>query len=363
MPQSSQLQSSQPQSSQPQSSQPQSSQPPLAREQLDTIVAPTNRPQRMILMGTGPFAVPSFDALRNAGHEIALVVTKPQPPVRSRKGPPPSPVRSWAETHGLEIFDPPSINDDDAVARLRRVDASLMVVCDYGQILKPTALESAKLGGINLHGSLLPKYRGAAPVQWSLLSGDQVTGVSVIHMTPRLDGGPIIATRQTPIGKEETAGELEERLARLGVGATLEAVELLTQWDGVTEIGERQDPSKVTKAPRLNKSDAEIDWGRTASEIDCHVRGMQPWPIAFTHFPLGDEKPPIRLAIKQIEILDTPTGDRCPGEIIDGDGFQVATTDRIIAIRRLQPSGKREMSGTDFLRGHHPSPGARLFSQ
>ena len=205
------------------------------------------RPQRLIVMGTGPFAVPAFEALRAAGHEIALVVTKRQPPVKSRKGPPPSPVRSWAEDHGLEVFDPDSINDEAAVNRIRGVAASLLVVCDYGQILKPAALESATLGGINLHGSLLPKYRGAAPVQWSLLSGDEVTGVSVIHMTPRLDGGPIVTTRQTAIDDKETAGELEARLAIIGAEATLEAIDRLGQWDGESVIGAVQDSTKVTR--------------------------------------------------------------------------------------------------------------------
>ena len=332
-------------------------------EERESAIADSARPQRLVLMGTGPFAVPSFDALRMAGHEIALVVTRPQPPVKSRKGPPPSPVRTWAEEHGLEIFDPQSINTDAAVDRVSSAGASLLVVCDYGQILKPSALESATLGGINLHGSLLPAYRGAAPVQWSLLSGDSVTGVSVIHMTPRLDGGPIISTRETPIGDQETSGQLEDRLSHLGVEATLEAVEFLTQWNGQSEIGARQDPTKVSKAPRLNKSDGEIDWGRTAREIDCHVRGMQPWPVAFTHFPVGSEKPPLRLMIKEIKVLGTPSGDHHPGEVVGGDGFLVATADLVVEIKRLQPSGKREMKATDFLRGHQPSPGSRLFSK
>lgn len=321
---------------------------------------------RLILMGTGPFAVPSFEALREAGHEIILVVTKPQPPVKSRRGPPPAPVRTWAETHGLEIYDPDSINTDDAVARVSQAEADLLIVCDYGQILKPSALAAARLGGINLHGSLLPKYRGAAPVQWSLLNGDEVTGVSVIHMTPKLDGGPIITTRQTPIRDDETAGELEERLSQIGVEATIDALEQLADWDGESEIGALQDMSLVTKAPRLNKADGEIDWGRSAREIDCHVRGMQPWPIAFTHYPL-DEKPPIRLAIKGIRMTDQPIGDHFPGEIVavsadSPPAFLVATADQVIEITRLQPAGKKEMDGVDFLRGHRPVAGTKLFA-
>ncbi len=313
-------------------------------------------PLRLILMGTGPFAVPSFEALRAAEHEIALVVTRPMPPVKSRKGAPPSPVRYWAEDHGLPLYDPPSINDDAAVARLVQQHASLLVVCDYGQILKPAALGSARLGGINLHGSLLPAYRGAAPVQWALLRGDEVTGVSVIHMTPRLDGGPILTTRETSILKHETAGQLEQRLATLGVDATLEAVDLLRSWDGETTIGKQQDPSLVSKAPRLKKSDGEIDWSRPASEIDCHVRGMQPWPIAFTHFTVHPDKPPVRLAIKQIRITTGASGGHRPGELVDGDEFLMATGDNLVEIMQLQPAGKREMTGKEFLRGHQVKP-------
>lgn len=317
-------------------------------------------PLRLVLMGTGPFAVPSFEALRLAGHEIALVVTRPTRVVKSRKGPPPAPVRDWAESHGLEVFAPDSINEAEAVAHLAGKQSQLLVVCDYGQILKPEALETATLGGINLHGSLLPKYRGAAPVQCALLSGDRETGVSIIHMTPRLDGGPVITRRETEINEHETAGELEERLALLGVAATREAVEMLSQWDGESAIGDVQDAEAITKAPRLKKSDAEIDWDRPARLVDCHVRGMQPWPIAYTHFKPGESKPAIRLAIKKIKVLNELVGSYAAGEILPRDEFVVATSDSLIEIEKLQPAGKREMAGVEFLRGHNPAAGTTL---
>ena len=320
----------------------------------------TESPQRLVLMGTGPFAVPSFNALRIAGHEILLVVTKPQPPVKSRKGPPPSPVRTWAEENGLPVYDPLSINVPEAVERVSGCSADLMVVCDYGQILKPAALATTKLGGINLHGSLLPAYRGAAPVQRALLSGDRITGVSVIHMTPKLDGGPVVGVRETEITDSETAGELEDRLSLIGVEATLEAVDLLGSWDGESSIGEAQDQSKVSKAARLSKAEAEVEWTRTIREIDCHVRGMQPWPTAFTHLSVREGKPPIRLAIKEVKASDVPAGISRPGEIVAGDGFLVAVADGVLEICRLQPAGKREMAGIDFLRGHNPPAGTKL---
>ena len=315
---------------------------------------------RLILMGTGPFAVPSFDALLKAGHDITMVVTKPQPPVKSRKGPPPSPVRIWAEENGLPIFDPQTINKRDAIERITASSSDLLVVCDYGHILKPDALAASKLGGINLHGSLLPAYRGAAPVQRALLNGEAITGVTVIHMTPKLDGGPILCTRQTEITSTETAGELEERLSKIGVEATIQAVAMLSRWDGESTIGDLQDSSRVSKAPRLSKAEAEIDWSRSGREIDCHVRGMQPWPVAYTFIKPNPSKPAIRLAIKQIAPTDLPIGDHGPGEVVHGDGFLVSTGDGVIEIKRLQPAGKREMDAIEFLRGHKPAPGMRL---
>lgn len=318
-------------------------------------------PLRLILMGTGPFAVPSFDALLTAGHEVLLVVTRPQPPVRSRKGPPPSPVRSWAEQKQLTIYDPPSINDAEAVQKISSAGADLLVVCDYGQILKPEALAAAPLGGINLHGSLLPAYRGAAPVQRALLSGDAVTGVSVIHMTPKLDGGPILAIRETTIDDAETAGELEQRLALIGVDAVTEAVDQLCQWDGQAKIGVVQDASKVSRAPRLSKAEGQIDWTRTTREIDCHVRGMQPWPVAFTFLKLDGSKPAVRLAIKSTCTTELSAAAASPGEVIQDDGFFVATGDGVIEIKTLQPAGKREMDAKEFLRGH-AIPGGTVLS-
>lgn len=314
-------------------------------------------------MGTGPFAVPSFEALRADGHEIAAVFTKPAAEVKSRKGAPPAPVREWAESANLNLHDPVSINEPDAVKSVTDLDSDLLVVCDYGHILRPPALSAARLGGINLHGSLLPAYRGAAPVQRALLQGDEVTGVSVIHMTPRLDGGPILCTRQTKIDDLETAGELEVRLSQIGVDATREAVALLSTWDGQSSIGSNQDPEKVTKAPRLSKSEGEIDWSESARIVDCKVRGMQPWPIAFSHLRVREGKPPLRLAIKAVRRTNQSSGGHHPGEVVEGDGMFVACGDHVVEIVRIQPAGKREMSGIEFLRGHQIKPGIRFESK
>ena len=327
----------------------------------------TTRPQRLILMGTGPFAVPAFEALRDAGHEIALVVTRPAAVVKSRKGPPPSPVRDLAARYGYAVFDPPSINTPDSIAKLSAQRASLLVVCDYGQILSSDALATTPLGGINLHGSLLPAYRGAAPVQWAVLNGDLVAGVSIIHMTPRLDGGPVLDTAQIPIEADDTAGTLEAKLARLGVEPTLKSVELLAAWDRNSPIGNPQDKNLVSRAPRLSKASGQIDWTRSAIEIDRHVRGMQPWPGAFTDIKVSPERPPLRLAIRAVTVIDQiAPATQLPGTLIDDCALCVITgppeSPGVIRIDRLQAAGRSEVSGEDFIRGHRIAAGARFGS-
>ncbi|WP_461508383.1 methionyl-tRNA formyltransferase [Rhodopirellula baltica] len=324
---------------------------------------------RYVLMGTGPFAVPSFEAIRqqmdSTGDQIARVFVRPLPPVKSRGGPPPQPVREWAESHDLPVEAPASINDPETIASLTALNADLLVVCDYGQILKPDALQSARLGGINLHGSLLPAYRGAAPVQRALLSGDRETGVSVIHMTPRLDGGPIVASRITPIRDDETSGELEVRLSDIGVDATLEAIGLLRTIESLDShgpLGEPQDPAKVSKAPRLSKAEAQIDWSATGSEIDCLVRGMQPWPVAFTHTVVNENKPPLRVAIREIRTETSAADASNIGRVMEHEGLAIGCGDGQVVIERLQPAGKKEMSGLDFKRGHRLTAGQQLIA-
>jgi methionyl-tRNA formyltransferase len=329
--------------------------------------APPRALLNLILMGTGPFAVPAFEALCDAGHQIPLVITRPQRAVRSRSGPPPSPVREFARRRGLSVDDPQSINAPEAIQKLATIGADLLVVCDYGQILSDEALSQGRLGGINLHGSLLPAYRGAAPVQWAILQGEKVTGVSVIHMTPRLDGGPILASAATPIDQAETAGQLEHRLAQLGVAPTLAAVGLLARWDGSSPIGQPQDASTVSRAPRLSKASGRIDWRWPAEKIDRHVRGMQPWPGAFTEVQVWPSRPPLRLAIIQVRIVAqaepasaAQQAGAAPGTLLSDAALQVATGQGVIQIDRLQVAGKNEVSGEQFLRGYRLAAGTLL---
>jgi methionyl-tRNA formyltransferase len=315
----------------------------------------------MVMMGTGPFAVPTFEALLESPHQVLALVTRPDRPVhgKPKADAPRNPMREVAERRGIEVFAPESINADEARGRLAGWQADLFVVCDYGQILSRETLSLALLGGINLHGSLLPKYRGAAPIQWAVYQGETETGVSVIHMTPRLDAGPVLVQRALAILPDETAGQLEPRLAALGPDAVLEAIARLAAGD---TSGIPQDAALATKASRLKKTDGLIDWSRTAEQIRNQIRAMDPWPKAFT-FWLGPDGPAVRLIVEAVTI-EPETPSVAPGTIVAADAaagtLRVACGTGALRIVRLQPAGKRLMSAGEFLRGHPAQPGQRF---
>lgn len=315
---------------------------------------------RILMMGTGPFAVPTFRALLDSPHEVLALVTRPTPPAKGREKASLNPMRDLAEERRLEVYAPDSINTDEAAARLQEWNADLFVVCDYGQILSRAALGLAPLGGINLHASLLPKYRGAAPINWAILNGEAETGITVIHMTPRLDGGPCLVVRSTPIGYEETAPELERRLSEMGVTAVLAAIDKLAGWDRVSPLGNLQPKALVTKAPRLAKTDGLIDWTKPATFIQRQVRALKPWPTTFTHWqrPQGE---PLRVIVDHVVVLPESAGAE-PGTVVVSDGKQLimATGEGRIAIDLLQPAGKRVLKIEEFLRGYPVKVGERF---
>ncbi len=314
-------------------------------------------------MGTGPFAVPTFESLITSEHNVVVLVTRPQPPVRTRSKPPANPMRDAAGKHAIEVIAPDDVNSEGARTQLAALRPDLFVVCDYGQILSPETLAITPLGGINLHGSLLPKYRGAAPVQWSVWKGDTETGVAVIHMTPQLDGGPCLITRSTSIGNDETAEQLEPRLSQLGVEPVHESIRMLETWDRTSLIGVSQDQSLASRAPRLKKSDGNIDWHQTAAQIRNQIRALKPWPGSFTQWQRREGQP-MRLIVDQVSLAIASSADATPGTIIqiDDTGLQVATGDGVLLIRTLQPAGKRVMDAAAFLRGHSVNVGDLLGS-
>jgi methionyl-tRNA formyltransferase len=315
---------------------------------------------RLVMMGTGPFAVPTFRALLASPHEVLGLITRPDRPAHRREKTPVNPMREMARQQGLIVFEPPSINSPEAQAQLRHWAADLFVVCDYGQILSRETLALARLGGINLHASLLPKYRGAAPINWAIYHGETETGVTVIHMTPQLDAGPCLVQLRTAIGPDETAPELEARLAELGTGAVLEAIGMLARGEGAA--GMAQESTVATKAPRLKKEDGLVDWSRSAAEIVNQVRALKPWPTTYIFWRPPNQEP-IRLILDKVRIL--PIGfvaQSQPGHIVgaDNDTLSVACGQGTLAIEKIQPAGKRAMTAGEFLRGHTLRPGDRL---
>jgi len=311
------------------------------------------------MTGTGPFAAPTFRQLLDANHELVALVTGPVRVRRGKQLAPAGPMRDIAHEHGLPIFDPEDINTPDSQAQLSAYEPDLLVVCDYGQILAPDTLATAELGGINLHASLLPKYRGAAPINWALYHGEEFTGVTVIHMTPRVDAGPCIAQVETRIEPDETAVELEDRLAEIGAWLVRRSIDNLAA--GRLEALP-QDPSLASKAPRLRKSHGEVDFRRPAEAIRNHYRAMQPWPGTFTHWrrPTGD---PVRLILGPIDVVDVDASDAEPGTAVEvtKDRLVIAAGDsRGVAPRSVQPAGKRMLDVAEFLRGHRVQPGERF---
>jgi methionyl-tRNA formyltransferase len=315
---------------------------------------------RLIMLGTGPFAVPTLRALATSGHTVPLVVTRP-PQGRTAM---PSPLQRAGEELGLKVWDPPTVNSTDAQAQLASLKPDLLVVCDYGEILRPETLATARLGGINLHGSLLPKYRGAAPVQWAILRGESETGNSGIHMTAGLDAGPLLAQQRTPIDPDEDASQLEERLAEMGADAVLEVVDVLESGAAKPIT---QDSSQASKAPRLKKEQGAIDWSRPAQEIKNQIRALRPWPRAYTYWHHAGASA-MRLSIDRVAVVEPPMTaglafamPQTPGIVLQvSPRLLVTTADAALEIQELQPAGKRSMAAADFVRGNRVKIGDRF---
>lgn len=307
-------------------------------------------------MGTGPFAVPMFAAILSAGHEVPALFTRPVPPPSGRKKESlqPNPMRDFAELGGLPVHAPETTRSPEVQALLRSYAPDLLAVCDFGEILSPETLACAPLGGINLHASLLPKYRGAAPINWAILKGESETGVSVIHMTPKLDGGPILALSRTPIGAKETSAELEPRLAQLGVRPVLDSIELLAHWDRTSLVGTPQDPALASQARRLRKTDGNVVWKNSAARIHRRQRGLQPWPGLFTHY-LKPGGQPLRLILEKVSVASSQSaGEFEPGQaaLVEPARLLVQTGNGLLSLDRVQPAGKKAMEIGEFLRGH-----------
>ncbi|MEK6247865.1 MAG: methionyl-tRNA formyltransferase [Planctomycetales bacterium] len=308
---------------------------------------------RIVMMGTGAYAVPTFQAICDSQHEVVALFTRPD-----RGGPGRKPARNpMRDTAGsVRVFDPEDANDAESEKALSELHPDLLVVCDYGQILSDAILDLATDGGFNLHASLLPKYRGAAPINWAVYHGETETGNTVIHMNRQMDAGPCVSQQTISIATDETAAELEIRLATSGAQLVLETIDSLKQGN-LQRLP--QDPQQVTRARKLRKSDGEVDWTRSAEQICNQVRALKPWPKTYTHW-IRNEKEPLRLILDRVSVHSAPV-DAGPGIVAMSDGcLVIGTGDGALSLDQLQPAGKRVLSSKEFLRGYPVQPSDRL---
>ncbi|MCA1796421.1 MAG: methionyl-tRNA formyltransferase [Geobacteraceae bacterium] len=305
---------------------------------------------RVVFMGTPEFAIPTFEGLIESGVRIVGVFTQPDRPKGRGRKLEASPVKQLAMEHGLPVSQPQKLRDKDAVKQLREMKPELIVVVAYGQILPQEVLDIPKHGCINVHASLLPRHRGASPINKAIMDGDPTTGVTTMCMDAGLDTGDMLVKKSLSIFPNENAGELHDRLARLGRDAMEETLARLCAG---TLSPQKQDDSRSSYAPMLKKEDGLIDWSRPAASIHNQVRGLHPWPGAFTH-----------LDGEVLKVADTRVVDAsgAPGEILktEDQGVVVACGGGALQIRKLQLPGKKMLSAADFLRGVKLQDGQKL---
>lgn len=303
---------------------------------------------RIVFMGTPDFAVPCLNSLIAAGHEIAAVFTQPDKPVGRKQELTPPDVKVCALEHGLTVCQPATLRDETARDLIRELAPEVIVVAAYGKLLPKAILDIPKYGCINVHGSLLPQYRGAAPIQWSVINGDAETGITIMQMGEGLDTGDILYQKSIPIGIEDTAESMFTKLSELGAEMIVEALEMLAA-GSLTAVA--QDKSRATYAPMLNKEISQIDWTQPAMTVHNLVRGLYCWPIAHTF-----------LHDKKLKIIKTFPSDLsgAPGTVLSLSPLVIACGEGSVMIRELQLEGKKRMEAKAFLAGHPLAVGQKL---
>lgn len=308
---------------------------------------------RVIFMGTPDFAVEILEELIRAGHEVALAVTQPDKPKGRGNAVQESAVKKCAVAHGIRIFQPEKIREDKNVQYLRACEPEVIVVAAFGQILPEAVLSMPKYGCVNVHASLLPKYRGAAPIQWAILNGDEITGVTTMRMDTGIDTGDMIAKCEVRIDPQETGGSLFDKLSKAGARLCVETLAML---ENGTAVFTPQDHEKSTHTSMITKELGDIDWSRPAGELERLVRGLNPWPSAYTYL---DNK---TFKIWKSRVFPEDSGE-APGTVVraDKNGIRVQTGEGQLLLAEVQLEGKKRMDAASFLNGCHIAPGTVLF--
>ena len=312
---------------------------------------------RLAFMGTPDFAVPALRALEAAGHEIACVYCQPPRPAGRGQKPRPSPVQVLAESRGWLLRTPVSLKGEAEQAAFAALELDAAVVAAYGLILPRAVLDAPRLGCINIHASLLPRWRGAAPMQRAILAGDRETGVTIMQVEEKLDSGPILLQRSLPITARTTAADLHDALAELGAGLIVEALAGLTSGDLAPQP---QPEAGVTYAAKLEREEGRLDWRQAAEALERQVRAFTPWPGAFTEVPRGETRE--RLKVLAVEPVDALPSSAPPGTVLD-ERLTIACGEGALRLLTVQRPGKAAMAAADFLRGFPLAPGTRLPSE
>jgi methionyl-tRNA formyltransferase len=310
-------------------------------------------PLRVVFFGTPAFAVPTLDRLLDSSHRVVAVVTQPDRPRGRGLRITPSPVKAAALAHDLEVLQPEKLKDVEFLRRLQDVDPDLGVVAAYGKLLPQTLLELPRLGMINVHASLLPRWRGAAPVHRAILAGDRTTGISIMRVVQALDAGPVLVQAPVEIGDDETSQELEARLAVLGAVSLVSVADQLA----VGPVSEQpQDERLVTYAPRLDRQEGRIDWTRPAREVHNRIRGLHPWPLAAARLHSR------RVLLRRSTAPDQSGPSGPPGTIlaVEPDALRIATGDGAVRLLEIQPEGRPPMRVRAFVSGHSLQAGDRF---
>jgi methionyl-tRNA formyltransferase len=310
---------------------------------------------RIVFLGTGEIGVPSLRALASSRHEVCAVFTQPDRPAGRDMKLRPSPIKMAAAEFGYSVLQPEKIRATDARESLAQLNADLAVVVAYGQILPRVVLDTPRLGCLNIHASLLPRHRGASPIQAAILSGDRESGVTIMQMDEGLDTGPILVQEGFRLGRHETGGELHDRLAQQAPALLARALDLIEQG---TCPSIAQDSALATYAPKLSKEDARIDWTQNAVTLDRRIRAFNPWPGAFTFLPYQGQT--IMLKVHQAAVNPRRVGEAGVVMRADSRGLLVGTGEGSLLLRQIQAAGGKRLSVREFLRGRPVPVGVRL---
>ena len=300
---------------------------------------------KILFMGTPDFAIPTLKALYESGDEIVGVITQPDKPKGRGYTLTPPPIKAWALEKGLAVYQPSTLKDDDFANLLSELNPELIVVVAFGKILPKNVLDFPKYGCINVHGSLLPKYRGAAPMQRSIIDGDKITGVTIMYMAVGLDTGDMLYKSEVEIAENDNFESIHDKLSICGADALMETVKLIKEGKAIRQ---KQDEALATYAAKIEKSDCLLDFSKSAEELHNQIRGLSPIPLTFTHTPDGK-----LLKVTSAHIVDRDAVScKTPGEVISLDGeITVACGKGKIALTGVLPEGKGKMSASDFIRG------------